>query len=114
MIGAVSKTAIPLKAGSWVRIPPPPLFRFYNTNNGYICEVRYGGKDANALQRGFWTHAKQAENYFDSLTDGWVDYSDNETLVKIFRYAFVSSQQGHDKAVEILIHDIEKLKAEKS
>ena len=22
----------------------------------YICEVRYGGATANALQRGFWTH----------------------------------------------------------
>ncbi|MDR0327889.1 MAG: hypothetical protein LBI05_06295, partial [Planctomycetaceae bacterium] len=43
-----------------------PVFRFYDKNNRYICEVRYGGKDANALQRGLWTHTKNGEDYFDS------------------------------------------------
>lgn len=90
-----------------------PVFRFYNVNEGYIFEVRYGGKNANALQRGFWTHTKKAEQYFDSLTGGWIDYSDNEILVKLFRYALISSQDGHNKAVKILNEDIEKLKISK-
>ncbi len=88
-----------------------PVFRFYNANGDYICEVRYGGKDANALQRGFWTHTQHAEKYFDSLTGGWIDYSDNEILVKLFRYALVSSQHGHNEAIVVLAKDIEKLKS---
>lgn len=87
-----------------------PVFRFYNSKNSYICEVRYGGKDANALQRGFWTHTERAEEYFDSLTGGWIDYSDNETLVKLFKYALVSSRSGHSAAIKILEEDIENLK----
>jgi len=87
-----------------------PVFRFYNRKNEYICEVRYGGKDANALQRGFWTHTRNAEQYFDSLTGGWIDYSDNKILVKLFSYAFVSSQKGHEEALSVLEKDIEKLK----
>ncbi len=91
-----------------------PAFRFYNMKGEYICEVRYGGKDANALQRGFWTHTQHGEKYFDSLTSGWIDYSDNEVLVKLFRYALVSSQQGHNKAIITLAKDIEKLKSEQN
>jgi len=92
-----------------------PVFRFYDAEGGYICEVRYGGKDANALQRGFWTHTKHAEQYFDSLTGGWIDYSDNEVLVKLFRYALISSQYGHREAIKMLEEDIENLeKAEKN
>lgn len=91
-----------------------PVFRFYNKEGGYICEVRYGGKDANALQRGFWTHTRQGEKYFNSLTGGWIDYSDNKILVKLFRYALVSSQQGHKNAIITLEEDIEKLKSGKN
>lgn len=91
-----------------------PVFRFYNSKGEYICEVRYGGKSANALQRGFWTHTQHAEQYFDSLTRGWIDYSDNEILVKLFRYALVSSQYGHKKAITVLKEDIQKLKREES
>jgi len=87
-----------------------PVFRFYNAKEEYICEVRYGGKNANALQRGFWTHTAHAEQYFDSLTVGWIDYSDNEILVKLFRCALVSSQNGHKDAIVTLQKDIEKLK----
>ncbi len=91
-----------------------PVFRFYNAKDEYIYEVRYGGKDANALQRGFWTHTKHGEKYFDSLTGGWIDYSDNEVLVRLFRYALVSSQQGHKEAITTLEKDIEKLKSERN
>ena len=47
-----------------------PVYRFYDTNNAYICEVRYGNAAANALQRGLWTHTKNGLNYFDSITNG--------------------------------------------
>ncbi|WP_092348052.1 hypothetical protein [Candidatus Chrysopegis kryptomonas] len=87
-----------------------PVFKFYNRRDEYICEVRYGGKDANALQRGFWTHTKNAEGYFESLTGGWIEYSDNEVLVRLFRYALVTSGEGHKKAIKVLAKDIEKLK----
>lgn len=87
-----------------------PVYRFYNVRGEYICEVRYGGKDANALQRGFWTHTKHAENYFNSITGGWIDYSDNWILVNLFKYALISSKEGHEKAINVLREDIEKLK----
>jgi hypothetical protein len=87
-----------------------PVFKFYNSSNEYICEVRYGGKEANALQRGFWTNTKNAERYFDSLTNGWVDYSDNEALIILFKYALISSEKGHDRAKDILYKDILKLR----
>ena len=32
-----------------------PVFRFYDADKNYICEVRYGGTDANALQKGIKT-----------------------------------------------------------
>lgn len=35
-----------------------PVYRFYDTSGEYVCEVRYGGTAANALQRGLWTHTK--------------------------------------------------------
>jgi hypothetical protein len=52
-----------------------PVFRFYGKGNSYICEVRYGDANANALQRGLWTNTKNALTYFDSPTNGWVKYS---------------------------------------
>lgn len=87
-----------------------PIFMFVDTNSNYICEIRYGGASANALQRGLWTHTKYAISYFDSLTNGWIDYSHNLTLVKLFSLALNSSEQGHKVANEILQKDIDRLK----
>lgn len=87
-----------------------PIFMFVNVHNNYICEVRYGGASANALQRGLWTHTRNAVSYFDSLTNGWIDYSHNHTLVKLFSLALNSTEQGHKKANEILQKDIDRLK----
>lgn len=87
-----------------------PIFMFLDTKGNYICEVRYGGASANALQRGLWTHTKNAFSYFDSLTNGWIDYSHNHTLVKLFSLALNSSEQGHKTANEILQKDIDRLK----
>ena len=87
-----------------------PIYMFTDIDGGYICEVRYGGATANALQRGFWTHTKNAISYFDSITNGWIDYSHNHTLVKLFSLALNSTQIGHEKANEILQEDINQLK----
>ncbi len=87
-----------------------PIYLFVDRQGQYVCEVRYGGASANALQRGVWTHTKNALPYFDSLTNGWIDYVSNETLVKLFSIALNASKEGHEKANEILLKDIERLK----
>ena len=87
-----------------------PIFLFVNAKNEYICEVRYGGKSANALQRGFWTHTKHGQSYFDSLTNGWVDYSHNPILVKLFSLALNSTRSCHAESCKILQKGIDILK----
>ena len=86
-----------------------PVFRFYDKKDRYICEVRYGGKDANALQRGLWTHTKNGEYYFDSISGGWIDYSHNLVLVELFSHALVSESTAHTKALSILQENIDAL-----
>ena len=87
-----------------------PIYLFVDGKNHYVCEVRYGGASANALQPGFWTHTKKASDYFNSLTDGWVSYAQNKTLVKLFSLALNASTVGHQKANKILLQDIENIK----
>ena len=87
-----------------------PVFRFYDANDAYICEVRYGDAAANALQRGLWTHTKNGLTYFDSITNGWIDYSHNVVLVKLFSHALVSSVSGHSEALEKIKNDIANMK----
>ncbi len=87
-----------------------PIYLFVDKNGGYICEVRYGDASANALQRGIWTNTKRALPYFDSLTSGWIDYSINETLVKLFSLALNASKRGHELANNVLQNDIDNLK----
>jgi hypothetical protein len=87
-----------------------PLYRFYDTAGGYVCEVRYGDAAANALQRGLWTHTKNGLTYFESITGGWIDYSDNLILVNLFSHALVSSEAGHTSALEKVKEDIALLK----
>lgn len=87
-----------------------PIYIFVDSNDNYICEVRYGGASANALQRGLWTHTKNALPFFDSITNGWINYSHNHTLVKLFSLALNATEKGHQKANEILQQDINFLK----
>lgn len=87
-----------------------PVYRFYDADGCYICEVRYGDAAANALQRGLWTHTKNGLMYFDSITSGWIDYSHNLILVKLFSHALVSSAAGHTSALEKVKEDIARLK----
>ncbi len=86
-----------------------PVFRFYDADKHYLFEVRYGGANANALQRGVWTHTKQAYPYFESLTNGWIDYAENPVLVRLFSHALVASERGHSSALEQLKTDITQL-----
>lgn len=87
-----------------------PVYKFYDMQDTYICEVRYGGADANALQRGLWTHTRKGFQFFESITNGWVDYSHNDVLVKLFSHALVSSLSGHEAALKKVKKDIDKLK----
>ena len=87
-----------------------PVYRFFDADDDYICEVRYGGATANALQQGLWTHTKNALKYFDSITNGWIDYSHNLILIDLFSHALVSSDAGHSSALEIIREDITLLK----
>ena len=99
-----------LKGKSKGKARKHPIFMFLDAKNNYICEVRYGGASANALQRGLWTQTKNATVYFDSLTNGWIDYSHNHTLVKLFSLALNSTEHGHKEANIILQKDIDRLK----
>lgn len=87
-----------------------PVFRFLDANDGYICEVRYGDATANALQRGLWTHTRNALAHFESITNGWIDYSHNTILVHLFSHALVSSSLGHEAALAEIKKDIALLK----
>lgn len=87
-----------------------PVYTFLNKEEKYIAEVRYGNATANALQRGLWTHTKKALPFFDSLTNGWIDYSHNLELVKLFGLALVATKDGHNAANTILQNNIDELK----
>ena len=87
-----------------------PVYRFYDKDDEYICEVRYGDASANALQRGLWTNTKNAIKCFDSLTNGWIDYSHNPVLVHLFSHALVSSSKGHSEALGVIKNDIKEIK----
>ncbi|MGL6226940.1 MAG: hypothetical protein ACRC10_10005 [Thermoguttaceae bacterium] len=88
-----------------------PVYRFYDKNDQYICEVRYGGAAANALQRGLWTHTKNGESYFDSITNGWIDYSHNHLLVQLFSHALISDSASHERALRIIKESITRLQS---
>lgn len=91
-----------------------PIYVFLDKDNNYIFEVRYGGASANALQRGLWTHTKNATSFFDSITNGWIDYSHNQTLVRLFSLALNATEDGHKAANEILQNNINLLKIKKA
>ncbi len=83
-----------------------PIFLFQNKAKEYICEVRYGDAEANALQRGLWTHTKNAKSYMNFITD-WIDYRHNKVLVKLFALALNATQSAHEQATVIMQNDIE-------
>lgn len=87
-----------------------PVYKFYDADGDYICEVRYGDAAANALQRGLWTHTKNGRKFFNSITGGWIDYSHNQLLVSLFSHALVSSEVGHTAALKEIKNDILRMK----
>lgn len=87
-----------------------PVFRFYDADGDYVCEVRYGSATSNALQRGLWSHTRNGGKYFDSITGGWITYSHNLVLVKLFSSALISTSAGHTAALEDLQRDIDTQK----
>lgn len=88
-----------------------PIWRFEDKDGKYISEVRYGSANANALQRGLWTHTRKALPYFKSITGGWIDYSHNLILVELFAKALNSSRSGHEKALSLITEDLERIKS---
>ena len=90
-----------------------PVYIFLDNSNEYICEVRYGGPSANALQRGFWTNTKRAINYFTSATGGWIKYETNSYLVKLIMLALNSTKKAHIEANTVLQNSIDTLKSGK-
>lgn len=87
-----------------------PIYMFINDNGEYICEVRYGGASANALQRGLWTHTERASGYFNSLTNGWISYQPNHILVKLIRLALNSTESKHKDVMALLQQDIDDIR----
>lgn len=88
-----------------------PVYRFYDAEDNYICEVRYGGASANALQRGLWTNTKTATNYFFSVSGGWIECTTNTTLLDLFSHALVASERGHEYALVRIDEDITRIKS---
>jgi hypothetical protein len=71
---------------------------------------RCSSSAVNALQRGFWTHTKNGIKYFDSVTNGWIDYSHNLVLVKLFSHALLATSKGYETALVKLQEDIDEQK----
>lgn len=88
-----------------------PIYMFLDENGNYICEVRYGDADANALQRGFWTNTVKAGScYFSSLTNGWISYTRNNTLVQLLKLALNATEEGYEAANKSLQENIDFIK----
>lgn len=87
-----------------------PIYMFLDKNDNYIFEIRYGGKTANALQRGLWTNTKKAKNYFESLTGGWINYKINLNLLKMIELALNSSESSHKEVNKMLQKNVNSLK----
>ena len=73
-----------------------PIYKFMHDNN-YLFEVRYGGKNANALQRGIWTHTKNAYPYFISASNGEIKYQIRKNLLDIISYLMIATDEQINK-----------------
>src|SRR3989344_4171567 len=75
-----------------------PIYKFFDSKNNYIFEVRYGDAKANALQRGMWTHPENAEPFFKELLAG--GYKINEPLITLIAKILVSRKDTHEKILQ--------------
>jgi len=75
-----------------------PIYKFLDSKNNYIFEIRYGGAKANALQRGMWTHTENAKPFFRELLAG--GYQINEPLITLIAKILVSRKDTHEKILK--------------
>ena len=54
---------------------------------------------------------KNGLKYFESVTNGWITYTQNPVLVSLFSHALLSTTVGHEAALEQLRADIETQKS---
>jgi len=73
-----------------------PIYKFMHNDN-YLFEVRYGGKNANALQRGVWTNTKNAHPYFISISNGEIEYQVRQNLLDIISYLMIATNDQINK-----------------
>lgn len=67
------------------------IFKFYDIDNNYVFEVRYGGSGSNALQRGIWTNTEKSQDNFFKLIDNktycpdtkYLEYFANSFFIEI-------------------------------
>jgi hypothetical protein len=81
-----------------------PIYKFYEDNDQYIFEVRYGGAGANALQRGMWTHTEHASPFFRELLSD--SYQINEPLLSLMTKILVAPKIKH----ELLLKEFSQIK----
>lgn len=73
-----------------------PVYKFFNGND-YLFEIRYGGPSANALQRGVWTHTKNANNSFINITGGSIQYTTRTNLLQLLSQLMIASDDDINK-----------------
>lgn len=63
------------------------IVKFYDKDDKYIFEVRYGKKNANALQRGLWTKTstKQVDETSETIEDTEVFLNENSSFEYIIK-----------------------------
>ncbi len=76
-----------------------PIYKFTDNNDNYLFEVRYGGKSANALQRGVWTHTENAISHFTSISNGEIKYEIRKNLIELISLLMIST---NDEIIKLL------------
>ncbi|MFA5571555.1 MAG: hypothetical protein WDA42_00485 [Candidatus Bathyarchaeia archaeon] len=78
-------------------------YRFFDTNNTRIFEIRCGGKSSNALQRGLWTHTTHSIQYFNSIFEQWQTWTINNTLLQLITKSLIAPATSHAVALQNII-----------
>ena len=76
-----------------------PIYKFYDNDNQYIFEIRYGDVKANALQRGMWTHTEKANPFFNKVFSG--KYEINQPLISLISKILISNKKIHEDILEL-------------
>ena len=78
-----------------------PVYIFYNKNGNYLFEARYGGKTANALQRGIWTFTNRNTAAVKVLLEGHYRIN-NEFLEAIKKLSLLKPEKIKDFLVNFV------------